>query len=91
MDRLERSEVGRLERTVRCKDDRGRRYTVHVLLTQGSWTGTDGILRRFEGFRKFVLSDDPRRSIKPGESVDTFEIEDDGTIIRGIEQPRDDE
>lgn len=80
--------MDRLERTIVCEDERGRRYTVHVLRKQGSWTGIDGVTQRFDGLRTFMLSDDPRRHITPVTGVDTFEILDDGTIIRGIEPSR---
>ena len=79
--------MDRLERSIICEDERGRRYTVHVLRQQETWTGTDGASQRYDGLRTFVLSDDPRRHITPVAGVDTFEILDDGTIIRGTEQP----
>ncbi len=80
--------MDRLERTIVCEDERGRRYTVHVLRKQETWTGTDGITQRYGGLQKFALADDPRRHITPVAGVDTFEILDDGTIIRSIEPPR---
>ncbi len=80
--------MDRLERTIACKDERGRHYTVHVLRKQRSWMGVDGVPVRFEGQRTFVLAENPRRDITPIEGVDAFEILDDGTIIRSIEQPQ---
>ena len=76
--------MDRFERAIVCEDERGRRYTVHVLRKQETWTGTDGGTQRYDGLRKFVLSNDPRRQITPVAGVDTFEILDDETIIRGI-------
>ena len=81
--------MDRLERTIACTDEKGRHYTVHVLRKQGSWMGVDGVPVRFEGQRTFVLAENPRRDITPVtgvDSVDTFEILDDGTIIEAIEQ-----
>ena len=66
---------------------------MHVLRRQGSWPGSwIGIgsgPRMPDGLRRFVLAENSRRDIIPVEgvdSVDTFEILDDGTIIEAIEQ-----
>lgn len=84
--------MDRLERTIACTDEKGRHYTVHVLRKQGSWTGSwtgsGGGPQRLDGLRTFVLAENPRRDISPVEGVDTFEILDDGTIIRGVDQPQ---
>ena len=82
--------MDRLERTIACTDEKGRHYTVHGLRKQGSWTGSWTALgsgpQMPNAPRTFVLAENPRRDISPVEGVDAFEILDDGTIIRGIEQ-----
>ena len=85
--------MDRLERTIACTDEKGRHYTVHVLRKQGSWpsswTGLGSGPQMMDEPRKFVLAENPRRDITPVkgvDSVDTFEILDDGTIIEALEQ-----
>ncbi len=82
--------MNRLERTIACKDEKGRHYTVHVLRKlegwTGSWTGIGSPQMPNEPPR-FVLAENPRRHISPVMGVDTFEILDDGTIIRGFTKP----
>ena len=80
--------MDRLERTIACKDEKGRHYTVHVLRRQGSWTDIGSGAQLLDRPRKFVLAEDPRRHVSPVEGVDAFEILDDGTIIRSIERPQ---
>lgn len=79
--------MDRLERTIACRDEKGRHYTVHVLREQGSWMDIGSGAQMLDGPRRFVLAEDPRRDISPVEGVDTFEILDDRTLIRSIEQP----
>ena len=79
--------MDRLERTIACRDEKGRHYTVHVLRKQGRWTDFGSGPETLDGLRKFVLAENPRRDISRVEGVDTFKILDDGTVIRSIERP----
>ena len=85
--------MDRLERTIACKDEKGRHYTVHVLRKHeswtGSWTGISSGPQTLDRLPRFILAENPRRDITPVtgvDSVDTFEILDDGTIIEALEQ-----
>ena len=84
--------MDRVERTIACKDEKGRHYTVHVLRKQGSWPGSWAGIgngpQMLDAQRRFVLAENPRRDISPVEGADAFEILDDGTIIRSIERPQ---
>ena len=79
--------MDRLERTIACKDEKGRHYTVHVLRRLRSWTDVGSGAQLLDTLRKFVLAEDPRRQVSPVEGVDAFQILDDGTVIRRIERP----